>query len=354
MKQMGKLSAGLTLWVLALSGCDTFSTPVGPGTSPPDVYAGGYQNNGSLRQAIYWKNGKPTVLSDGGYGAIIFDLVVSNGHVYAAGVQGTASGREIISLWTDGAEQLLTDGTTVASVGGLFVDGNDVYVSGSETANTSSGPEVTAEYWKNGVKTVLATEASDVEATVIALSGQDVYVAGSEIVTTQIAANNFVSAPAAVLWKNGVKSYVTTGASLGEALGIALSGSDVYLAGTYCITPATGCNTAVYWKNGAMVTVEATQGAIANGIAVSGTNVTVPIVRSVGSGNSAELWSSGKLTNLSASQQSSANAAFAYGSDIYVGGADNNIAVYWKNGTETMLGTSGTPSTILAMSVVEP
>ena len=90
-----------------------------------------------------------------------------------------------------------------------------------------------------------------------------------------------------VYWKNGQKTELATVTFYnGNAYAIAVSGSDVYVAGYVE-------QTAVYWKNG--------------------------------------------VRNDLSSSQSRANAIVVNGADLYVGGyengAQNNSAVYWKNGT---------------------
>lgn len=111
----------------------TGCTPDNP-TSPDiteNVYVVGYEDNGTVRVAKYWKNGVAVIL---------------------------------------------TDGTKHAKATSIFLQGNDVYVCGQETINFKS----VAKYWKNGVAVTLSNGTTDCDASSIFVSGSDVYVVGQE------------------------------------------------------------------------------------------------------------------------------------------------------------------------------
>jgi hypothetical protein len=112
----------------------------------------------------------------------------------------------------------------------------DVYVVGSEY---NAADNWVACYWKNGVKTVLSEGTSLAEACAIAVSGSDVYVAGHE---------DNAAGRVACYWKNGVKTALSDGTSSVGEVDIAVSGSDVYVAGRE--GNAAGDWVACYWKNG--------------------------------------------------------------------------------------------------------
>jgi hypothetical protein len=135
-----------------------------------------------------------------------------------------------------------------------------------------------------------------------------------------------------------------SGMTSSYAYGIAISGSDVYVAGT----ASNGTNdTAVYWLNGAATILPSSMTISGAGaIAVSGGNVYVTGFEENIAGNStAVLWVNGVATTLappSGKAYSSAGTIVVSGSDVYVTGIASNtdsdeVAVLWVNGTATLL-----------------
>ncbi len=94
----------------------------------------GYELNGGIRVAKYWKNGIGTDLTDGTDHAEAFSVFVSGPDVYVAGYD---SGSAV--CWKNGIATILSDGACALLV---FVSGSDVYVAGWE------GERI---YWKNGI-----------------------------------------------------------------------------------------------------------------------------------------------------------------------------------------------------------
>ena len=135
-----------------------------------------------------------------------------------------------------------------------------------------------------------------------------------------------------------------SGMTSSYAYGIAISGSDVYVAGT----ASNGTNdTAVYWLNGAATILPRSMTiSEAGAIAVSGGNVYVTGFEENSAGNpTAVLWVNGVATTLappSGKAYSSAGTIVVSGSDVYVTGIASNtdsdeVAVLWVNGTATLL-----------------
>jgi hypothetical protein len=112
-------------------------------------------------------------------------------------------------------------------------DNPDVYVGGTIGVNSA------AYYWKNGEQVVLKGGKRYASADVIAVSGNDVYVAGSEANDT----GNW----GICYWKNGEYAALTGGKTDAESTGIAVSGNDVYVAGKE--TSADGNDVLCYWQN---------------------------------------------------------------------------------------------------------
>ena len=131
---------------------------------------------------------------------------------------------------------------------------------------------------------------------------------------------------------------VTGSTATGPVFAYTADSVDVYVA-----SPAYGV---AYWKDGQEVFLESTQGGVggAYGIAVSDTNVYVCgyTTFSTYPGSSAAYWKNGAKTMLSSPDSAGeARALVLSGNDIYVGGSENYLPVYWKNGVEYRLPTSG-------------
>ncbi len=132
-----------------------------------------------------------------------------------------------------------------------------------------------------------------------------------------------------------------------------VSSADVYLAGN--MTNDAGSVIPVYWKNGNPVKLaNPDKNGIATGITVAGTDVYVAgYVFNSDSDQIPVYWKNGVLISLHvAGTRGGANAITLAGNDVYVAGyivdtnsatnyIDDPTAVYWKNGTATMLPYSG-------------
>lgn len=225
----------------------------------------------------------------------------------------------------------------------------DVYVAGYEFNDSSSG---FAKYWKNGTAVTLGAGTAGY-ATSIAVSGSDVYVAGIQGGSTT---------DVATYWKNGVPVSLTDGVNRGFAHSIFVDGNDVYVAGAEIISINGSFGlVAKYWKNG--VPVALTDGkdpAEAMSILVSGTDVYVAGYENKTTQVSpnlfvteavAKYWKNGVATDLSDGLSfAMANSIVLSGNDVYVAGqkcqtvnSSCDVATYWKNGTPVPL-TTQTPS----------
>ncbi len=239
------------------------------------------------------------------------------------------------------AALLLTLVFTLAGCGdpGVIYSTPHVYLSGYVT----TGVAVRATYWRDTVPVTLDTTDDASVANAVAVSGTDVYAAGS---FSNGGGNSTVT-----LWKNGVANRLTDGTKNGAAFGIALAGSDVYVSGSVGTLGNYYSYTATYWKNGTAVALPSgSLGAGTYGMAVSGNDVYVvgwtykssplygvPIT--IGT-----LWKNGVPTFLTDTSRSSmGNGLFVSGSDVYVAGyvadqdGNNRQAVYWKNGVQVTL-----------------
>jgi hypothetical protein len=311
----------------AYGGDSTFTTTT---VTPPtvQVYAAGYENNGSKDVAKYWKNSVAVNLTDGSNNAEANSIFINGTDVYVAGweMQGT---KKVAKYWKNSVAVNLTDGSNNAEATQIIVAGTDIYVSGREATATSIGQ---AKYWKNGSAVNLAASATEISfAKSIAVAGTDVYVA--------VSISGASATMYAVIIKNGVVTDLSGGFVASAANAVFLQGSDVYVAGRH------GFYQATYWKNNVVINLPSSETNTETGafsIFVSGTDVYVSGFEktSLAFGNIevAKYWKNGIATNLTnAVFHASAEAITVSGSDIYAAGyeenaAGNGIAKYWKNG----------------------
>lgn len=319
-----------------------------------DVYVAGVENNGSFDVAKYWKNGAPVILSDGNSQACANSIVVVDSNVYVSGwVRNSSTQIASAVYWKNGIAVNLTDGSLESYGTSIAVSGNDVYVAGSQQYDDSTYKSI-AMYWKNGS---LVNLSPGYVATSIAVSGTDVYVAGnSGLIDTAAGGatgpiggtgNSIVDktfSSGAVYWKNGSLVILNPGGNLGFWIfSIAVSGNDVYVAGTQ------GYNLqaiSLYWKNGNPVELlDHDSNTIANSIAVAGSDVYVAGAEFPTYSNNprAQYWKNGTGVILpDMSHLGYANSIAVAGNDVYVAGVEYpietpdstgpSIATYWKNG----------------------
>ncbi len=185
-----------------------------------------------------------------------------------------------------------------------------------------------------------------------------IYIAGY-VVATPTSQSGFVTD--AAVWKLASGSTTATATTLAspsslinsQANGVAVSGSDVYVAGTAFNSSYNDEDYAVLWVNGTATLLAPPSGmaySSANAIAVSGSNVYVAGTAWNSNSSSyqyeyAVLWVNGTATLLappSGMAYSLANAITVSGSNVYVAGTawvynSDGSAVVWANGTATTL-----------------
>jgi len=199
----------------------------------------------------------------------------------------------------------------------------DVYVVG--TSRESSGAYGKATIWKNGVKTLLSTEQSTANS--VYVSGSNVYVVGAVGAWPQLQGK-------ATLWKDGTAQQLNSTNSIANS--VCVSGNDVYVAGQ--LLPSTSLSQrGVYWKNGTQnnLATPPYQGSVspvlhANAIHVSGSNVCV-VGYARGVYTDGALWVNG--TAKSISNVSDLTSVFVSGTDIYIAGRLSSKATLFKTTT---------------------
>jgi len=285
-----------------------------------DVYICGI----AFSRAVYWKNGITVQLPTQSTEASANSITVVGSDVYVAGEEGDfiSNGKNIAKYWKNGQEVLLT-GAIGAGATSIAVDGTDVYVAGWEY----KGTRTIAKYWKNGQPVTLTDGAEDARATAIAVSGGLVYVAGRE-------------GAAAKYWVNGQPTLLTTN---GEAHAITISGNNAYVAGEDRVSSSRG--KAAYWRNGqSIIPISGPDRSVATGIAVDGSQVYVAgyeaqYASGLFVGNSARYWKDGQMFSLSNYATIATSIAVSNG-NVYVAGYNSGVtggARYWFKGNEVAL-----------------
>jgi len=321
------------------------SNPGNNNTTFPKSYVVGYESNGTMNVAKYWKDGVATSLSDGNKNAEAFSIFVSGTDIYAAGLEDDSPGElyddptKLPKCWKNGVEIPLN----VIYFGGasgpngiansVYARGSSVYVVGYEEDGSCN--DYAAVIWENGGDPTILSNPDNEDAwanSVFVTEGGDVYVVGAR---QQIG----VAENQATLWMNGIESPLTDGNNTAVANSVFVSGSDVYICGGE-FNSTTLNWAAVYWKNGAITYLtDGKEYAEANSIYVSGNNVYVAGGKSVsddGSMAEATYWKNGVATSLTPKGAGMANSIYVKGSDVYVGGTNESkkyVATCWKNGT---------------------
>lgn len=263
---------------------------------------------------------------------------------YVSGQMMHGSGELAASLWINGTQQYLTNGTYESSANSVLKHNNDIYVAGYErnTVSPSDPTELNkmAVYWKNGTMTQLTNGSTNAEANSIAVSGNDVYVAGTEYNSTTLRQN-------ARLWKNGMEVTLTNGANWSFANDVALKGNDIYVVGQETIS---GTPTALIWKNGVRSALPFTgTSSNAHRILLDGNDVYVIGARSEGGITQACYWKNGAFNPVNfivgGSSYYATHGLVKNGVLHLVGfGFEGTVAkpVYWHNGIAQKLAeTSG-------------
>lgn len=339
-----------TLTVLApatgTTGPVTVSTSEGKATGPnftytivtTDIYVVGQ----SLAGPAYWKNGTLVAMPSDCLTA--YAMYVSGTDIYVCGVSTSFTP----AYWKNGVivNLPITAGYNQGSARSIVVSGSDVYVAGSDQVN---GSRSLPKLWKNGAIVPVSLSTGNISNGLpvvlgilyaVAVSGTDVYLAGSQ---SPFSGNQVVT-----YWKNGVPIPLSDGTTVGEATGLFLSGSDVYVSG---YVQGTGQRT--YWKNGTAVPITVPSNStsfVGRGIYVSPAG---DVYECGEYQNLAKFWKNGVMTDLSTTTAGNSNFESAFsitgtGTDVYIAGnAIGKGTGYWKNGNFTAL-----PSAQFAYGIV--
>lgn len=326
----------------------------GPPPLSLTVYAGGYERNGNIQTAKYWKNGVATLLTNGTFTSQVNSIFIAGNDIYAAGLELNASNKVVGKYWKNGVAVNLTDGITSAAINSIIVVGSDVYAAGYQV--TSSGSNSFARYWKNGIPVTVSNGSTTAELFSIIVVGSDVYAAGQE--------TNASGKTVAKYWKNGSAVNLTDGTKTAGALSIAVSGSDVYVSGyenNQSVTTTAVNAVARYWKNGIPVVLGGTapdSRSSAYSLYLSGNDVYCGGFDVDNTIAGAKYWKNNTRVNLTNGvNPSSVSSIVVINNDVYAGGAESNgtnkaFARYWKNGVAVDLSDGLKYESITSLVVV--
>jgi hypothetical protein len=249
--------------------------------------------------------------------------------VYIAGTVGGYA-----TIWKNGVATTLSHGERSTVASGLTLSGNDIYVSGNEfndyvPGTGYTGTESIPRVWKNGVTTALTDGARYAFASAVAVSGSDVYVAGYAV--------NGAGRRVATLWKNGIATALADGAIDTEAKKVLVSDNDVYVA----VQQRTNTTTNIMvWKNGVATLIgEAGADNFVSSLAVAGGNVYVggDILRPSQFGVRAMYWKNGTPIELDNTPGSLLTSLLVANGTVYASGRIGSSAASWSNGLSSTL-----------------
>ncbi len=93
-------------------------------TPDNDVYYSGFEElggNSYIGVAKIWKNGAPTILTDGGQNANAYAIWVAGTDIYAAGFESNGS-KAVAKLWKNGKATALSNGNETATAQSIFIN----------------------------------------------------------------------------------------------------------------------------------------------------------------------------------------------------------------------------------------
>ncbi len=236
-----------------------------------------------------------------------------------------------IDLATGDIDRILL--TAYGEANDITVSNGDVYISGWETSSDNVPGGITlnrACYWKNGVRTFVTTGTLQypLEANAITVSGNNVYVAGTEDIS---------GGYRPFYWKNGERTTISSSVN-GGGKDIFVSGSDVYVAGY------SAPSVAYYWKNGNGTALKSDYSqSEANSIFLSGTDIYVAGRSRYPGDWRACYWKNNSYVSLTdGSGSASANTILVSDGKVYVAGFEDvsgtvDVACYWVDGKKVVL-----------------
>ena len=300
-------------------------------SSTADIFAVGTHGN----QTVLWKNATETTLpaiSGAGNYSTCTALFVAGNEVYITGNDYDTMGYLLSArVWKNGAVLTVAPQQYFQSI---VVSGSDVYVGGTDENGN-------AQIWKNGTALGIANGSLGGSVQSICIVGNDVYAGGYSITDTA----NIGLNTAATIWKNGVRSNLTSAIEYDGCSSIAVDGNgDVYAAGYI----SNGQDSrGIVWKNGSIISD------INNAWFRAVCLLSSTVYAGGSTGFNAITTANGNT--LYNQPSASINTIFATGADVYTGGYyyDAGVAkpVIWKNGISSPLTTDQQMGEVVAVFV---
>ncbi|MCB0508829.1 MAG: hypothetical protein KDD21_11075 [Bacteroidetes bacterium] len=261
-----------------------------------------------------------------------------------------SSGDRAATLWTNGTPQQLSN--YASSAFDIKKVGSDIYIAGFENSvpdPADPGEYISvATYWKNGNKVALSDGSKHAFAFGIAVHGTDVYVAGMERQPTGIYK--------ARLWKNGSLVALTSGAYNSAADDVTVDGNDVYAI----YGESTTTTRAYLWKNGASEELHSTSTSYTHAKKVLVDNGNVYVVGEYKGASSLYqpcYWKNGIFYPLDFPTTGihAINDFYIENGNLFITGSGyvsgSYSAFYYENNTLHVIDASSSPSQVFANSI---
>ncbi|MHA4896265.1 hypothetical protein ACXZ1K_16045 [Pedobacter sp. PWIIR3] len=246
--------------------------------------------------------------------------------------------KTVVQYWANtNSPTVLTSNTQEHSFRDIETSGTDLYVLATEYISPSSTTFIT-KYWKNGVMTTLTKPSGAMYAVgqAIAISGSNVYVAGT---ATYTHSSGYYQSRM-VLWVNGLVSEIGNSTYNTSATDLVIAGTDVYVAGTRSNIVGQTSPASIYLKNGVEYTLGSSTGSGVSA-AAAGSDVYMTCINGSYATATLAVYKNGAFyTSFTGGPDSypSAPSIATQGSDVYLSvngrttssGYDNNVFV-WKN-----------------------
>lgn len=271
----------------------------------------------------FWKAGILQTLTPNYGNAKMWGITAIANDIYIAGSFVSTNFKNAI-VWKNGGATQISDGTSDAEALCISTDGLDIYCGGYQDNNSTFSTNPV--FWKNSARNILPTSSTSASVHAISNTSNNIYFGGT-----------MNSEP--VAWLNNTYYSINPITGIQGCINdIFISGTDVYMVG-YIVDQLTGSERAIIWKNGNFTILSPGEPCIAKSVFVSGGDIYVTGFQWTSTSTSKlKMWKNGIATNITNGTNSViGNDIFIKGNDIYIAGNEDGKITYWKNGTATYL-----------------